>query len=108
MGLEILEEFRPVTPIRTISITRSSSHATELSEPEETKEVALDDVECHTPKSSVHTLKSPLVCPPAPKKPRPARRKLSPPPQRIFQVPHDLASVVFMSLTKPSKKIRAS
>ncbi|KAF5456423.1 hypothetical protein F2P56_025911 [Juglans regia] len=113
MGLEIVEEFRPVTPIRTVPRTRSFDHALEVVvvvNPDETKEHLGDEdhQECHTPKSSEHTLKSPLVCPPAPKKPRMARRKMSPTPKRFFEVPHDLASI-FMALdNKPSKKIRAS
>lgn len=75
--------------------------------PDETKELLEDeDQECHTPKSSEHTLKSPLVCPPAPKKPRMARRKMSPTPKRFFEVPHDLASIFIALDNKPSKKIR--
>ena len=106
MGLEIFEEFRPVTPIQAISETRRFNHGAGLYDLDETKE--LDNVECHTPKSPAHTFKSvPLVCPPAPKKPRPAKIKLSPPAQGYFKVPHDLASV-FISLNNPSKKIRAS
>ncbi|KAG6698666.1 hypothetical protein I3843_08G030900 [Carya illinoinensis] len=107
MGFETLEEIRPVTPIRTISITRSFNHAMELSSPDERKYQLLYHEECHTPKISDQALKSPLVCPPAPKKPRTAKRKLRPPPKRFLEVPQDLASV-FMVLNKPSKKIRAS
>ncbi|KAI4344488.1 hypothetical protein L6164_011709 [Bauhinia variegata] len=110
MGLEILEEFRPITPIRTVPIVRTFNHRTESSDPQVTKEVSQlnkeQDQECHTPKSPSHTLKPPLVCPPAPKKPRLAKRNVTPPPQGYFQVPHDLTSVFI--LHKPSKKMRAT
>ncbi|KAI4335330.1 hypothetical protein L6164_013985 [Bauhinia variegata] len=111
MGLEIFEEFRPITPIRTVPIARTfNQYLTDPSDPQVTKELLQlnveQDQECHTPKSPSHTLKTPLVCPPAPKKPRLARRNVAPPPQGYFQVPHDLASIFI--LHKPSKKIRAT
>ncbi|TKY72785.1 hypothetical protein E2542_SST01530 [Spatholobus suberectus] len=91
MGLEILEEFRPITPVRTVVPTaRTFKHDLGT-----TKEVLNEDVEeCHTPTSPSKKLRTPLVCPPAPKKPRvPRRNNLDPPTQGFFPVPHDLASV---------------
>ncbi|URE07654.1 hypothetical protein MUK42_20633 [Musa troglodytarum] len=57
--------------------------------------------ECATPRSEEPV----LVCPPAPRKPRPAKRP-SPesPPREFFPVPRDLASV-FLPLP-PTKRIR--
>ncbi|KAL2340496.1 hypothetical protein Fmac_008436 [Flemingia macrophylla] len=91
MGLEILEEFLPITPVRIIApvaITFNHDLGT-------TMDVLNDDVEeCHRPTSPSQTLRTPLVCPPPPKKPRVTRRnKFEPPTQGFFQVPHDLASV---------------
>lgn len=92
MGLEILEEFRPITPIRTVvPTTRTFKHDLGT-----TKEVVNEDVveECHTPTSPSQKLRTPLVCPPAPKKPRVTpRRNLDPPSQGFFSVSHDLASI---------------
>ncbi|KAL3743955.1 hypothetical protein ACJRO7_013239 [Eucalyptus globulus] len=111
MGMGVSEEFRPSTPIRTIVIS-SGSKLSDLA-PCERKQLHSspdDEDECRTPKScpdpmTGHTARA---CPPAPKKPRPPRRKATgPPPQGFFQVPHDLASV-FLVIGKPSKKIRSS
>ncbi|KAK7329091.1 hypothetical protein VNO77_23237 [Canavalia gladiata] len=89
MGLEILEEFRPITPIRTVRTL--NKHVTQVSDLESSEE---DVEECRTPTSASQTLRTPLVCPPAPKKPRlpPKTNNLDPPSQPFFQVPHDLAS----------------
>ncbi|KAH1041729.1 hypothetical protein AAZX31_09G059700 [Glycine max] len=103
MGLEILEEFRPITPIRTVVPTVRTTLKHDLgTTTTTTKEVLNEDVvieeECHTPTSPSQKLPTnPLVCPPAPKKPRVVPRRLKnldPPSQEgFFQVPHDLASV---------------
>ncbi|GAV59718.1 hypothetical protein CFOL_v3_03249 [Cephalotus follicularis] len=107
MGLEMPEEFRPITTIRTVSTARltSFSYVSKISDSKKTQELnGLDnEEECQTPKSAESTLI--LVCPPAPSKARPPKRKLCPPPQGFFEVPHDLASL-FFSLNTPSKKIR--
>lgn len=102
MGVEISEEFWPNTPIRTVSGGRACSFGTKLSDLEDTEvSYSFDeaDKECHTPKSDI--FKPPLVCPPAPKKSRPVRRKQSPPSQSFFQVPDNLEST-FLVLKKPS------
>ncbi|KAG4959147.1 hypothetical protein AAZX31_13G085200 [Glycine max] len=98
MGLEILDEFRPIMSIRTVpvpTVVRSCSQRAEVE-----KEELLQ--ECHTPTSSKpQTL---LVCPPPPKKPRVSRTTRTTFPshsQAFFQVPHDLASV-FLLRAKPS------
>ena len=98
MGLEIIEEFRPITPIRTVLAARTLKQAKELPDLETTKEQNEEEEECHTPTSPSQKLRTPLVCPPAPKKPRvlvPRRNNnvLAPASKRFFQVPHDLASV---------------
>ncbi|KAG5242851.1 hypothetical protein OIU76_010239 [Salix suchowensis] len=121
MGLEISEEFRPITPVRTASAARICSTSTSLGAKScEAKEADAKEIldfdedgrECSspsTPKSPPHILKSPLVCPPAPKKPRPPKRKLSPPPQGFFKIPvHDLDSVFMVFTTCNSKKIRTA
>ncbi|CAK7345616.1 unnamed protein product [Dovyalis caffra] len=122
MGLEISEEFTPITPIRTVSVARtcstSTSHGPKFCEAkeEEANEILNfdeDDQEGSstpsTPKSPTHVMKSPSLCPPAPKKPRPPKRKLSPPPQGFFEIPvHDLDSVFMVLPTCNSKKIRAT
>ncbi|CAJ1941721.1 unnamed protein product [Sphenostylis stenocarpa] len=96
MGLEILEEFRPIMPIRTVPNVRTFSQHTEVVETR-----SKEEQECHTPTSQPPT----LVCPPPPKKPRVSvsvsRRTTSFPSQGFFQVPHDLASV-FLLRAKPS------
>lgn len=63
--------------------------------------------ECHTPKSNDHRIKPVLVCPPAPKKKPPTKRKLMPPQQGFFTVPCDLSSIFIPNPTPPTKKIRA-
>ncbi|KAK9210322.1 hypothetical protein WN944_002692 [Citrus x changshan-huyou] len=55
MGLEISEEFIPVTPVKTISSARAK-----LLDFEE-KEALENDEECKTPQSPAHTLKQPLA-----------------------------------------------
>lgn len=121
MGLEVSGEFRPVTPIRTVSAARICGASTSLgaklceakeADAKENLDFDEDDQECSspsTPKSPAHVLKSPLVCPPAPKKPRPPKRKLSPPPQGFFKIPvHDLDSVCMGFTACNSKKIRTA
>ncbi|KAJ8459450.1 hypothetical protein OPV22_032376 [Ensete ventricosum] len=67
-----------------------------------------DEVECSTPKSEELEPRPATLCPPAPRKPRPAKRKLRPPPKGYHQVPSHLASV-FVPLPCPgSKKIRVA
>lgn len=111
MGMGISEEFRPSTPIRTIVVC-SGSKLSDLPQ-HERRQVGSspdDEDECRTPKSCLDpvTGHAANACPPAPKKPRPPRRKASgPPPQGFFQVPDDLASV-FLVIAKPSKKVRSS
>ncbi|KAK7329718.1 hypothetical protein VNO77_23893 [Canavalia gladiata] len=96
MGLEILEEFRAIMPIRTIPTTRSFSQRADL-------ETSKEEQECHTPTSQTQTLTTPMVCPPPPKKPRVSRIRTSLPSQGFFQVPQDLASV-FLFHAKPSEE----
>ena len=98
----MLEEFRPITPIRTIA-TKTLKHVSEvdttkkvLKEVETTKKVLkMDEQECHTPTSSRGQSSHFLVCPPAPKKARVtlSNKNLASPSQVFFQVPHDLASI---------------
>ncbi|KAJ1400651.1 hypothetical protein SESBI_29342 [Sesbania bispinosa] len=98
MGLEILEEFRPIMPIRTVATTRTFNQP----DPETTKGLK-EEQECHTPPHQI--LRTPLVCPPAPKKPRVARRtNFTAPSQGFFQVPDDLASV-FLLPTTPERAL---
>ena len=110
MGLEILNEFQSIRPIRISPTTRTFSHCTEQSDLEITKELnEKQDQECHTPTSPTQTLRTPLVCPPPPKKTRVGVARstnLVAPSQGFFQVPHDLASVFVLeakSSTFPRK-----
>ncbi|OVA13042.1 hypothetical protein BVC80_8947g23 [Macleaya cordata] len=146
MGLEISEEFWPITPIRTIPTTTRNYNSTiniinndknyrsknsnssnngecqfklpdlknntrelKVGEDEEEEE---EEEECSTPKSEDQKLKTPLVCPPAPRKARPVKRKhglsssSSSSSQTYFQVPADLNSV-FFSIPTSCKKIKA-
>ncbi|CAL0306990.1 unnamed protein product [Lupinus luteus] len=107
MGLEMLDDFEPIMPIRTVATARKTfNHRTELLDLETKNEVKEEEQEeCHTPKSPSQILKTPLVCPPPPKKPRVARRSddVIAPSQGFIQVSHDLASV-FVLQHKP--KIR--
>ncbi|KAG0470433.1 hypothetical protein HPP92_017133 [Vanilla planifolia] len=63
-----------------------------------------------TPKTENSILKPPLVCPPAPKKTRPARRKplANLMPNRFHPAPEDLSSVFIKLPTagRPKKRIR--
>ncbi|CAD5168435.1 unnamed protein product [Musa acuminata subsp. malaccensis] len=68
------------------------------------KSTSTEDVECITPKSEEPVRA--LVCPPAPWKPRPAKRRLAPPPRGYYPVPSDLLSVFVPLPCPPSKKIR--
>ncbi|KAF1875802.1 hypothetical protein Lal_00006432 [Lupinus albus] len=108
MGLQMLDEFEPITPIRTVATSRKTfSHRTELSDLDTTTKDEVKEEkeeECHTPTSPSQILKTPLVCPPPPKKQRiTTRSNVIAPSQRFFQLPHDLASV-FVLHRKP--KIR--
>lgn len=91
MGLEFIDDNTPIlAPIKTPT-------------PSET-------VDETTPKSEECRLRPALVCPPAPRKPRPAKRKAAaPPPQGFYRsVPRDLSSVfVPVSIRRPQcKRIR--
>ncbi|KAJ4963186.1 hypothetical protein NE237_023125 [Protea cynaroides] len=109
MGLEIADEFRPISLIQTmlpppLLLCQPSMNLKFSDLNVETPELETEeDCECHTPKSS--QLKNNLVCPPAPRKPRPAKRRVGPPPE-FFHVPCDLASL-FVAVSSNSKKIRA-
>ncbi|KAE9601625.1 hypothetical protein Lal_00040541 [Lupinus albus] len=94
MDLDMLHKFGPITPIRTIATTRKTfSHCTELLDLDATTKEE-EQEECHTPTSPSQILKTPLFCPPPPKKARVATRSnVIAPSQGFFQVPHDLASV---------------
>ncbi|MED6216496.1 hypothetical protein PIB30_008191 [Stylosanthes scabra] len=111
MGLEILEEFRPMKSIRTSApdggstgATRTfSHHLADEDEITKEKDVIINDEECHTPTALSNTT---LVCPPPPRK----RRRLTTttgfiapaPPQGFFQVPLDLTSVFLFQRIPPS------
>ncbi|KAF9616314.1 hypothetical protein IFM89_029090 [Coptis chinensis] len=114
MGLEIPEEFWPITPLRTISLTRTkASPITPTKDNDNGSKVSdlnssiNEEEDCHTPKSKDQLLKTPLVCPPAPRKPRPVKRKSTSTvaTQLFFHVPRDLNSV-FVPLVNSSKKIK--
>lgn len=95
MGLEIVDEFRPITPPLTLRIT-----CTTQQNPEEA--VSADPKECHTPTSPSQILKTPLVCPPAPKKPRGPRRTNISAAHPFILVPDDVASVFLLHVTTPA------
>ncbi|RWW65066.1 hypothetical protein BHE74_00027658 [Ensete ventricosum] len=102
MGAEVvvMGELPLVPPIKTAPIRDKPA---EDRRPEVT---STDDDDCVTPKSEEHVLKPVLVCPPAPRKPKPARRAPAAAPSREFRaVPRDLTSV-FLSLP-PKKRIPA-
>ncbi|KAK7303949.1 hypothetical protein RJT34_14883 [Clitoria ternatea] len=111
MGLEILEDFHPITPIRTVVPSARTLKHVSNEDLDLTKEMLKEDTveECHTPTSPSQILKTPLVCPPPPKKPRVPRsnNNSDPPSQGFFHVSHDLASI-FVLHYKPSKIIKES
>ncbi|CAL5184590.1 unnamed protein product [Lathyrus oleraceus] len=86
MGLEILEEFRPTTPI----MTKTLKHVFEVETTNKVKKE--DEQDCDTPTSSRPQSTQTFVCPPAPKKAR-VTRSNNYSAQMFFQVPDDLASV---------------
>ncbi|KAK4265559.1 hypothetical protein QN277_026593 [Acacia crassicarpa] len=92
MGVEVqvIEEFWPITPVRTHASARKGLSDSQNEEQED---------DCHTPTSPSRRLRTPLECPRAPKKPRRVVAvEIAPPPpshQSFFQAPHDLASVFF-------------
>ncbi|CAL9766201.1 unnamed protein product [Musa acuminata subsp. burmannicoides] len=102
MGLELVDvrEFPPLPAVRT---TGTGDKPVAQGPSESGSE---GEVECSTPKSEELEPKPAMVCPPAPRKPRPAKRKLGPPPKGYYPVPSDLASV-FVPLSRlPNKRIR--
>ncbi|KAG6589677.1 hypothetical protein SDJN03_15100, partial [Cucurbita argyrosperma subsp. sororia] len=96
MGMEVLEEFRPLTPLRSLSLQLPKEKADQNIQEQE---------DCQTPTAAATRLKPTMVCPPAPKKPRPPRRKLNFLPPPFFEAPQDLSSV-YIELQIPSKKIK--
>ncbi|WOK92101.1 hypothetical protein Cni_G00792 [Canna indica] len=106
MGSDISEvvivgELPSLPPIKT---TTSSRQLQEGDEAGERKEYGADgDEECVTPTSEEHRLKPAVVCPAAPRKRRPAKRRLGPPPKGFDAVPCDLASI-FLALP-PKKRV---
>ncbi|CAL9072534.1 unnamed protein product [Musa hybrid cultivar] len=102
MGFEFPHrEPRSLPPIQTRAIDMKPL------EEDQSKSTSSEEVEqCVTPRSEQQEAKPALVCPPAPRKPRPAKRKLRPPPNGYYPVPTDLASV-FVPLPCPAnKKVR--
>ncbi|ONK78877.1 uncharacterized protein A4U43_C01F490 [Asparagus officinalis] len=88
MGLEftIIEELRTLTPIKTKTKAKAASR-------EETeKGINEEDENCVTPKAEESELSRPAaVCPPAPRKPRPVKRRSRPPPVLgFYKVPTNL------------------
>lgn len=79
----------------------------ELASIKTSKEMSAEEDGAVTPKADENRLKPVFVCPPAPMKRRPKKRKfaaaMGPPPQGFFSVPKDLASVF---LAVPIKKVR--
>lgn len=61
------------------------------------------DEHCVTPKSAAAKPAAALLPPPPPRKPRPAKRKLAPPPEGFFPVPNDLAAF-FVPVTPPATR----
>ncbi|RWV95646.1 hypothetical protein GW17_00041715 [Ensete ventricosum] len=95
MGLEFdVHELPTLAPIRTTG------------NDDPPKSTITEDVECVTPKSQEPVRA--LVCPPAPRKPRPAKRRLGPPPRGYYPVPSDLLSVFVPLPCPPSKKTRVA
>lgn len=99
------------TVTATSSASSSPSPASSASAVDSAKAAEEEDREPSTPTSEGSRLRSPAVCPPAPRKPPaprlPAKRKPTPAPARVFvAVPRDL-STVFRSLS-PKKRIRVS
>ncbi|KAL4182282.1 hypothetical protein AMTRI_Chr12g241730 [Amborella trichopoda] len=72
-------------------------------ETEEFRERNEDQEECTTPKSEIYMIKPLLICPPAPRKPKPVKRKPNP---ECFFIPRDL-DLVFLSLSSHTKKLKA-
>lgn len=85
-----IDELPSIAPIRTQASEESSTE------------------ECSTPTSEDQKLKPVLTCPPAPRKPRPLKRKLSTTtrPIDLYFVPRDLSAV--FRLLPPKKRIRVS
>lgn len=106
MGLQVLEEFWPITPVRTHPRINQQHSSNTTMDPccsqysqQQQNDVEIEDIEeCHTPTSPSTILTTPLVCPPPPKKLRKLLPPISPrPSQLFFQVPHDLASIFLPS-----------
>lgn len=101
----------PSSATATATSSASSSPSPASSAVDSAKAAEEEDREPSTPTSEGSRLRSPAVCPPAPRKPPaprlPAKRKPPPAPVRVFvAVPRDL-STVFRSLS-PKKRIRVS
>ncbi|RZC71200.1 hypothetical protein C5167_034366 [Papaver somniferum] len=92
--------------VSTTNLQQDLVNTTEFAEVVKTKEdcVFEDEEECSTPKAEDKLLQMPLVCPAAPRKPKPLKRKYACSSERLFsQVPRDLSSVFFAIPTNPKK-----
>lgn len=78
MGLEL--ELPPPTHLQLPPI-RTAAAAPPTPRPDDGADDNAADLDggCTTPKSAASVLRAPSTCPPAPRKPRPAKRKLPPP-----------------------------
>ncbi|MQL82278.1 hypothetical protein Taro_014745 [Colocasia esculenta] len=94
------EELPKIAPIRTAAAQSPRPEDGASAAPEEGKE----EEACVTPRSEDHKLKPVLVCPPAPRKPRPPKRRKGAPPQGFVAVPRDLSLVFALVSDHPPKK----
>ncbi|CAL9172692.1 unnamed protein product [Musa hybrid cultivar] len=102
MGWELVNRELPsLPPIRTSGID-ANDREEDPSESTGNEEIGC----CVTPKSEETVLKPALVCPPAPRKPRPPKRRYGSSPKGYFPVPDDL-TLVFTPVSRlVIKKLR--
>ncbi|CAL9105122.1 unnamed protein product [Musa acuminata subsp. burmannicoides] len=102
MGWELVNRELPsLPPIRTSGID-ANAREEDPSESTGNEEIVC----CVTPKSEETVLKPALVCPPAPRKPRPPKRRYGSSPKGYFPVPDDL-TLVFTPVSRlVIKKLR--
>ncbi|WVZ77674.1 hypothetical protein U9M48_025515 [Paspalum notatum var. saurae] len=112
MGLELELELLPsqLPPIRTARPDGGGGEGDD--------NAAVADAGCATPKAAANVLRPPSACPPAPRKPRPPKRKLphhrapscgSAAPVRWFiAVPNDVLAAVFVARPAAASVVSAA
>ncbi|CAA7408235.1 unnamed protein product [Spirodela intermedia] len=102
----VVEELPKIAPLKT-RVARDNPLPDDGTAAAAAPAANVEEEACVTPRLEANLLKPAMVCPPAPRKPRPAKRKRPPSPESFFPVPRDLSSVFSPVSYRPKKRIRA-